>query len=290
MNKGTVCLTFDFDAISLWLQRGMTTQTAISRGEFGVVAVPRILHLLEQRAIKSTWFIPGHTIETYPEVCVLIMEHGHEIALHGYAHENFDILSPEEEWGILQKSIEVTRKLTGNTSKGFRSPSWDISSRTIENLEKLGIIYDSSQMGNDYSVSYSRYGDEHFKDKATEFGIQSKVIEIPVSWSLDDYVYYEYLKTPNGVFPGLKTPDEMFNNWNGDIDYMLRDYQNGVLVATFHPQVSGRGHRLLGLEKWLDGLLEKNIVFARMDHIAESFSRGDKFGIYHPKMSKRILK
>ena len=36
-------VSFDFDALSLWIQRGMKTPTPISRGEFGAVAVPRIL-------------------------------------------------------------------------------------------------------------------------------------------------------------------------------------------------------------------------------------------------------
>lgn len=283
MNKGTVCLTFDFDAISLWLQRDMTTMTSISRGEFGAVAVPRILHMLGKRDIQSTWFVPGHTIETYPEVCKAIIEQGHEIALHGYAHENFNILSFEEEREILQKSIDVTEKVLGFRPKGFRSPSWDVSSRTIKNLESLGVVYDSSQMGNDYSVYFSRCEDQHFKAQASKFGEQSKVVEIPVSWSLDDYVYFEYLKTSTAVFPGLKRPDEMFGNWNGDIDYMLRDFQNGVLVVTFHPQVSGRGHRLLGIENWIDGLMEKGIGFSRMDSIADSFLKGTEFGIYAPE-------
>ena len=44
--NGYVCLSFDFDGPSLWIQRGMTTPTSVSRGEFGAVAVPRLLRLL----------------------------------------------------------------------------------------------------------------------------------------------------------------------------------------------------------------------------------------------------
>ena len=64
--NGYVCLSFDFDGPSLWMQRRMTTPTPVSRGEFGAVAVPRILRLLERRGIPATFFIPGHTVETYP--------------------------------------------------------------------------------------------------------------------------------------------------------------------------------------------------------------------------------
>ncbi|GAK13258.1 polysaccharide deacetylase family protein [Geomicrobium sp. JCM 19039] len=77
--SGNICLTFDFDAISLWLQKDMTSMSSISRGEFGAEAVPRFLHTLKKRNLKSTWFIPGHTMETYPKICLDIHDDGHEI-------------------------------------------------------------------------------------------------------------------------------------------------------------------------------------------------------------------
>jgi len=63
------CLTFDFDALSSWILRGMTTPTPISRGEFGVVGAERIRDLLARRGMTATWFIPGHTVHTYPALC-----------------------------------------------------------------------------------------------------------------------------------------------------------------------------------------------------------------------------
>jgi peptidoglycan/xylan/chitin deacetylase (PgdA/CDA1 family) len=83
---GHVCLTFDFDGPSLWIQRGQTTPAPISRGEFGAVATPRILKLLAKHDIASTFFVPGHTIDTYPDVCRMIVDHGCEVGLHGYTH------------------------------------------------------------------------------------------------------------------------------------------------------------------------------------------------------------
>ena len=79
-------LSFDFDAISAMVARGMKTPTAISRGEFGAVAVPRILALLEKYDIKSTFFIPGLTLETYPDMVKKIAAAGHEIGHHGWTH------------------------------------------------------------------------------------------------------------------------------------------------------------------------------------------------------------
>ena len=81
MSASSVCLTFDFDAMSLWMARGMTTPGPVSRGEFAAHAIPRILDLLARYDIRTTFFIPGHTIETYPRAAEAIVEAGHEIGV-----------------------------------------------------------------------------------------------------------------------------------------------------------------------------------------------------------------
>ena len=50
-------LSFDFDAMSALIARGMKTPTAISRGEYGAMAVPRILKLLARYNIKASFFM-----------------------------------------------------------------------------------------------------------------------------------------------------------------------------------------------------------------------------------------
>ena len=70
MKRHIACITFDFDAISGWIARGMTSPSPISRGEFGPnVALPRILELLDKYGIATSWYIPGHTLETFPVQC-----------------------------------------------------------------------------------------------------------------------------------------------------------------------------------------------------------------------------
>src|SRR6266436_5566864 len=88
----TVALTFDSDALSDGIRRG-DPPVKLSHGEFGPrVAVPRILDVLEREAIGSSWFIPGHTLETFPDSTAAIQARGHEIACHGWFHEDFSTL------------------------------------------------------------------------------------------------------------------------------------------------------------------------------------------------------
>jgi hypothetical protein len=63
MARHIACITFDFDAMSGLVARGLTSPTPVSRGEFGAVALPRILDLLKRRGIPASFFIPGVIID-----------------------------------------------------------------------------------------------------------------------------------------------------------------------------------------------------------------------------------
>src|SRR5215469_6943551 len=97
MPQHMVCLTSDYDNASPAIARDQTTPTMISRGDFGVVGAERLLDLLAAHAIRSTWFIPGHTIESYPASCRAVALAGHEVAHHGWTHRPPASLSREEE-------------------------------------------------------------------------------------------------------------------------------------------------------------------------------------------------
>lgn len=90
---------------------GKSSPVYISRGEYGaVVGVPRILDLLDKYNLKTTFFIPGHTADTYPEACKEIVARGHEVGHHGYVHEDPTDLTLEVEDSILQRGFEILVK------------------------------------------------------------------------------------------------------------------------------------------------------------------------------------
>lgn len=278
-DAGHLCLTFDFDGPSLWIQRQQTTPTSVSRGEFGAVAIPRILKLLARRNIASTFFIPGHTIETYPELCRQIAEEGHEVALHGYAHELNTRLGPEEEATILDRSIELVQGLTGGPPAGYRAPSGEVTDQTLELLISRGLRYDSSLMGNDYQPYRVRTGSRFPDDGPARWGPETDLIELPWSWTVDDYVYLEFVTFRRMLMPGLKRPDDMFANFSDDVRWMVRELEAGVLTTVFHPQVIGRGHRLLAMERWVDEMSALGVRFERLDQVAAAVADGITFGI-----------
>jgi peptidoglycan-N-acetylglucosamine deacetylase len=273
MPRHLVCLTFDFDTLSLWLARGMTTPTPISQGEFGVVGAQRILALLEAHGIQSTWFIPGHTIDTYPEICARIHAAGHEIGHHGYAHEPPIRLTREQEEAVLVRGNDAIRRLTGAPASGYRSPAWDLSPHSVDLLLAHGFTYDSSMMANDYTPYRARHGDVITLDQPAQFGETTSLIEMPVSWTLDDFPHFEYLWTATHLQEGLRRTDDVLANWLDDYRYLARTLEWGVITYTFHPQVIGRGHRMLVLERLIEELKALGATFARMDAVAQEFAQ-----------------
>lgn len=266
-----VCLTFDFDALSGWIARDMTSPTPISRGEFGIVGAGRLVRLLAKYGIASTWFVPGHTLETYPDACKLVFDAGHEIGHHGWTHRPPASLTREKEEEELVRANEQIRRLTGQYARGYRSPAWDLSPHSVELFLKYGFLYDSSMMGDDYTPYRVRQGDVISLEQPARFGKRTKLIEMPISWSLDDYPHFEYVRLPNAIAPGLANASGVLENWIDDFLYMKENLEWGVITYTFHPFVIGRGHRMIALEKLIQRLRREGATFMTMEAAARAF-------------------
>ena len=278
MKRHIACITFDFDAISGWISRGMTSPSPISRGEFGPnVALPRILDLLDKYGINTSWYVPGHTLETYPDQCQRVFAAGHEIGHHGWTHRSPAALTPEQEEAELVRANDCIRDLTGQGARGYRSPAWDLSAHSVDLLLKHGFLYDSSMMGDDYTPYRVRSGDVIELEKPAVFGPETPLIEMPVSWTLDDYPHFEFIRTPTWILPGNMNANRVLDNWVNDFVY-LRDHLDwGVITYTFHPFVIGRGHRMLVLEKLIQTLKDGGAVFMKLEDAAAEYAQRAPF-------------
>jgi peptidoglycan/xylan/chitin deacetylase (PgdA/CDA1 family) len=269
MPRHIVCLTFDFDTQSGFIARGMTTPTPLSRGEFGAMASGRILRFLKERDVKATWFIPGFTIESWPKECDAVVAAGHEVAHHSWAHIPPANQTREEEEADLIRANHAIKKLTGQAARGYRSPSWDLSEHTIDLLLKQGFVYDSSLMGSDYWTYRARRGDVAELGQPFRFGQQTDLIELPISWSLDDYPHFEFVRTQQTVLQGLMPARAVMQNWLDEFLYMKKTVEWGILTYTMHPYVIGRGYRMLALEWLFENLRAEGAVFMTMEQAAQ---------------------
>jgi peptidoglycan/xylan/chitin deacetylase (PgdA/CDA1 family) len=233
------------------------------------MASGRILGFLKERSIRATWFVPGFTIESWPKESAAVVEGGHEIGHHSWAHIPPANQSREEEEADLVRANENIRQLTGKKARGYRSPSWDLSAHTVDLLLKHGFLYDSSLMGADYIPYRARRGDVAEVGRPFKFGEETSLIEMPISWSLDDFPHFEFLRTPETVLPGLQPARAVMQNWYDEFSYMKKTVDWGVLTITMHPYVIGRGYRMLALEDLVAKMTKDGAVYMSLEQAAE---------------------
>ncbi len=287
MAKEILCgFGVDVDAVAGWLGSygGEDSPDDISRGLFaGEVGSLRLLKLFERFGIKTTWFIPGHSIETFPKQMKAVAQAGHEIGIHGYSHENPIAMTPEQEEAVLDKCIDLVTQLQGKRPTGYVAPWWEFSAVSNELLIKKGIKYDHSLMHQDFQPYYVRVGDSWTKidySKKPESwmkplvrGRETNLIEIPASWHLDDLPPMMFIKkAPNSH--GFVSPYAIEEMWRDQFDWVYREYDYAVFAMTIHPDVSGRPHVLMMLERLYHHIIRHpGVRFCTMNEMADDFAK-----------------
>ena len=275
----------DVDAVAGWLGSygGEDSPDDISRGLFsGEVGSLRLLKLFERWGIKTSWFIPGHSLETFPEQMKAVAEAGHEIGMHGYSHENPIAMTPEQEEAVMDKSIELITDICGRRPTGYVAPWWEFSGVSNELLLKKGIKYDHSLMHDDFTPYYVRVGDSwtkiDFSKTPQEWmkplvrGEETDLIEIPANWYLDDLPPMLFIKNaPNSH--GFVNPRDIEQMWRDQFDWVYREMDYAVFTMTIHPDVSGRPQVLMMLERLYEHIIKHpGVEFMTMNDIADDFA------------------
>ncbi len=129
----------DIDSVAGWIGSygGGDSPSDIQRGIFATeVGIPRLLRLFKKYDLQTSFFIPGHSLETFPKEMKMIVDAGHEVGAHGYLHENPVAMTPQQEEDVLVKSIELIDKLTGRAPRGYVAPWREMSNSTAALLQK----------------------------------------------------------------------------------------------------------------------------------------------------------
>ncbi len=254
------CLTFDMDAEAPILTADISSisrMTPMSHQSYGpLVGVPRILEILARHEIKATFFIPGYSAHRYPDVVRAVAEAGHEIAHHSYFHENTIGMDASTEAAMLDLGLRALHEVAGVRPEGYRAPMWELTYNTPRLLAERGFQWDSSLMDSDHpyvlAVGSPAGG---AADRAAEPA--ATLVEVPVSWGLDDWEQYAYL--PGLTGPGvIESPAKALEMWTLELEAMHR--LGAAFVLCCHPFLSGRPSRAEALErliermKSLDGL------------------------------------
>lgn len=311
-----ICLSVDFDAVSALIGTGHAPENTLadySAGHFGaIVGVDRVLRVFKKHRISQdvTWFIPGHSMETYPEHTKAIVESGAEIGLHGYSHESAYSMSVEQERDVLVKCIELASALRrGRKPVGYRAPLYTIRESTVDLLQEHGFLYDASLNSHDslpYFLQcpfadgtpaipdYNQPASTWMKPmsipdqpKAGSREADASLVEIPGSWYTEDATplcFYPHTETTHG-YVSVDVIEKMWLDrfeWLWENESFLDEGPGAgygsVFPVILHPECAGRSHIVGMLDRFIAKLEAKmaaagegGITFDTMESVANSW-------------------
>ncbi len=134
--SSTLVLTFDNLGEASALERG-EQPVAPGRDPSVTKALPWLLDQLDEHGLIATFFVEAINCELYPDAVQEIVAGGHEIGHHGWSHETWRDLSPQDERDVLVRGLTAFEKL-GVRPRGFRPPGGDLTDRTPVLLRELG--------------------------------------------------------------------------------------------------------------------------------------------------------
>lgn len=197
------------------------------------IAVPRLLKILERQEVQGTFFIPGFTAESYPDVVRRIVDGGHEVA---HLHEPMQGIGAATEASYLDRGLEALAKVAGVRPRGYRAPWWELNWDSPALLADRGFLYDSSLLDGDapYGIAVASGGSRDSDSRDID---SRDVVEIPVDRALDDWEQYAFYPgvTGSGV---IESPAKVLEMWT--LEAEAHHAQGSCFVLTNHPFISGR--------------------------------------------------
>jgi peptidoglycan/xylan/chitin deacetylase (PgdA/CDA1 family) len=264
--RSAMFLSFDVDAESAFTGNNPAHADRLIVMSYGGyearVGTPKLLELLDQLGLKSTFFITGWTLDAHPAMCEAILKAGHEVGHHGYHHLLPDPGSPfilEE----VDRGLDALKRRLGVVPKGYRAPSGEFCEQLRVALVERGLVYSSS-----------------FRDDVRPYRHlladgRPGTVELPVTACYDDWV----LGLSTRVSPRpILSREEVLSIWKDELDE-TRDW--GAMVTTvLHPQVSGRPMRMRLLREFLQYTQACGDVWiATGEQIADRFAHHEKMSV-----------
>jgi polysaccharide deacetylase family protein (PEP-CTERM system associated) len=140
----------------------------------------RVLDIFAEFNARATFFILGWIAERYPALVERISAAGHEVASHGYGHENLHDLSAAAIREDVHRAKSILEQITGKGVLGYRAPTFSIGRDNwwvYEILAEEGYKYSSSI----YPIAHDLYGVPD-APRAAFFPVNgSELLEIPVA-------------------------------------------------------------------------------------------------------------
>ncbi|MCJ7471125.1 polysaccharide deacetylase family protein [Candidatus Bathyarchaeota archaeon] len=237
-------------------------------------ALRNISEILQRFGAKAVFNTCGILASKFPKSIALLHDEGHEIASHGYAHENFLNVSATKLDDLLAKTEQVLQGVTGEKPLGIRTP-WLVRNEEIYDvLRKRNYGWTSNwhvpfwetksrvDLG---ATSYARwmlgrvlYGIKRFSRKEKPFRVGS-LLEIPLLSPMDIYCIYPFPQAEKN------SPESSLEE---AYSILVEHYKHSeeYFNLNFHEHIIGTANRVRLLERMLEYLSAKSDVRFILPH------------------------
>lgn len=200
------------------------------------VGIYRFLRAFDKYNITPTFAMNTRLAERVPYLLGNIKERGNEVICHGYDMDKLHYGGQDytEEDGLVKRSLDGLRKLTGQEIKGWVSPAKNESENTPDILAANGIAYFCDWVNDDMP-----YG---FKTK------NGNLTAMPLATELEDFFI---------ILNNLHSAEDWADQVEDAFEFLLRESETGggrMLSLNIHPWVLGQPHRIQYLERVLEKL------------------------------------
>jgi peptidoglycan-N-acetylglucosamine deacetylase len=169
----------------------------------------RLLGLLDRHSLRTTFFVEGEHGVKHPERVADLVARGHEVGLHGWAHEAWAELDEVTARELLVRGVDALAAAAGGPPTGFRAPGGERGVHTAGLLVECGIDYDAS-----------------LGDGRTPHVLPEGIVSLPFVWGHVDGAHY--------LRPEPATPAWVESRWLRTLDRAVAGGEPVVFVVHAH--------------------------------------------------------
>ena len=168
--------------------------------------------LLDRHRVRGTFFLEGRHGEEDPATVAEVVARGHELGMHGWAHEPWAELAPDEERRLAERATEALTDAAGEAPVGFRAPGGERTGATAAVLAELGYRVDAS-----------------LGDGMTPAVLADGLAQVPFVWGGVDGAFY--------LRPEPADPAEVRAQWTEQLGKVAE--QGGLFLTICHAEITG---------------------------------------------------
>ncbi|MDQ1373575.1 MAG: peptidoglycan-N-acetylglucosamine deacetylase, partial [Actinomycetota bacterium] len=168
--------------------------------------------VLDRHGVQGSFFLEGRHGDEDPGTVAGVVAHGHELGMHGWAHEPWAELAPDAERRLAERATASLTAAAGRPPVGFRAPGGARTERTAPLLQELGYRFDAS-----------------LGDGMRPAVLDGGVAQVPFVWGGVDGAFY--------LRPEPAEPAEVREQWLAQLDRVAAE--GGLFLTICHAEITG---------------------------------------------------